>query len=116
MFWLICIIRATALREVRARLNDIGVIGMTVSEVEGYGRQQGKGEYYRGAEYQIQLVPKVRLEIACTQGELNLAMQAVREAALTGKDGAVGDGKIFVFGLEDAVRIRTGERGKSVIG
>ncbi|HYG75589.1 MAG TPA: P-II family nitrogen regulator [Planctomycetota bacterium] len=115
MYWIICIIRATSLRAVREKLNDIGCLGMTVSECEGYGRQKGHKEVYRGAEYSFQLVPKVRLEIACTQGELNLALQAITEAGRTGPEGSIGDGKIFVLPLEDAVRIRTGESGKQVL-
>ena len=115
MYWIICIIRATALRTVKDKLNDIGCIGMTISECEGMGRQKGHSEQYRGAEYKFSLVPKVKLEIACTQGELNLALQAIREGGKTGADGSIGDGKIFVFQLGEVVRIRTGERGKQVI-
>lgn len=115
MYWLICIIRATSLEAVRENLADIGCLGLTVSHAVGFGRQRGHAENYRGAEYDVLMVPKVRVEIACTQGELKLALEAIRKAALTGDEGALGDGKIFVFGLEDVVRIRTGESGKSAI-
>jgi nitrogen regulatory protein PII len=115
MYWLICFIRATALQSVREELENIGCLGVTVSEVEGFGRQRGHTEYYRGAEYQVFMTPKVRLELACTQGELNFALQAIREGAKSGTDGSFGDGKIFVFSLGDAVRIRTGEVGKRAI-
>jgi nitrogen regulatory protein P-II 2 len=115
MFWLIAIIRASSLEKVRENLENIGCIGMTVSEVRGYGRQGGHSEYYRGAEYNIQLVPKVRIEVACTQGALNLALNTIREGGITGPTGALGDGKIFVLKMEEAVRIRTGETGKEVL-
>jgi nitrogen regulatory protein P-II 2 len=115
MFLLICVIRATALERAREALSDIGCLGITVSEVLGYGRQRGHREFYRGAEYTVQLQPKVQITVACTKGELNLAIDAVRQAALTGPQGALGDGKIFVLGLEDVVRIRTGESGKDAI-
>lgn len=115
MYWLVCIIRVTALEAVRAGLADIGCLGMTVSQVAGFGRQRGHTELYHGAEYQVLMVPKVRVEVACTQGELKLALEAIREAARTGSDGSFGDGKIFIFGLQDTIRIRTGESGKSAI-
>jgi nitrogen regulatory protein PII len=115
MYWLVCLIRATSLQSVREALENIGCLGITVSEVEGFGRQRGHSEFYRGAEYQVLMTPKVRLELACTQGELNLALQAIRDGARTGTDGSFGDGKIFVFTLGDAVRIRTGETGKRAL-
>jgi len=115
MYWLICIIRITSLNAVREKLNSIGCIGMTVSECEGMGRQKGHTETYRGAEYHHQLIPKLKLEIACTQGELELALQAIRETGKSSGDGKVGDGKMFVFPILEAVRIRTGETGKQVI-
>jgi nitrogen regulatory protein P-II 2 len=115
MYWLIAIIRASSLEQVRENLANIGCNGVTVSEVRGYGRQGGHSEYYRGAEYNVQLVAKVRIEVACTHGALNMALNAIREGGLTGTDGALGDGKIFVMGLGEAVRIRTGESGKDVL-
>jgi len=115
MYWIVCYIRATAIGAVREALENIGCLGMTVSEVEGFGRQRGHSEFYRGAEYQALMTPKIRLELACTQGELNLALQAIREGARSGPDGSFGDGKIFVFTLSDAVRIRTGESGKRAL-
>jgi len=115
MYWLIAIIRASSLEQVRENLANIGCEGMTVSEVRGYGRQGGHSEYYRGAEYNVQLVPKVRIEIACTKGALNHALNAIREGGVTGPSGALGDGKVFVLGMEEAVRIRTGEVGKDVL-
>lgn len=115
MFWLICIIRVTSLEAVREALADIGCLGVTISQVEGFGRQRGHTENYRGAEYSVLMTPKVRIEVACTQGELNLALEAVRKAARSGPDGNLGDGKIFVLGLKDTIRIRTGESGKQAI-
>jgi nitrogen regulatory protein P-II 2 len=103
---LIAIIKPFKLDEVRDALTRIGVHGMTVSEVKGYGRQKGHMEIYRGAEYAVNFLPKLRLEIAVASEQIDQAVEAVTAAAKTGQ---IGDGKIFVLPIEHAVRIRTGE-------
>lgn len=115
MFWIIALIRATSIESVRKKLEAIGVQAMTISECAGHGRQRGKKEIYRGHEYHLTLVPKVKIEIACTQGELELALEAIRAGALSSGEGRIGDGKIFVLPLEECIRIRTGESGKQAI-
>ena len=100
------IIRPFKVEAVRDALVRVGVHGMTVSEVQGYGRQKGHTEVYRGAEYVVNFVPKSRIEIVVATGQVDEAIQAIREAAKTDK---IGDGKIFVMPVERAVRIRTGE-------
>jgi len=100
------IIKPFKLDEVRDALTRIGVHGMTVSEVKGYGRQKGHMEIYRGAEYAVNFLPKLRLEIAVASEQIDQAVEAVTAAAKTGQ---IGDGKIFVLPIEHAVRIRTGE-------
>jgi nitrogen regulatory protein P-II 2 len=100
------IIKPFKLDEVRDALGAIGVQGMTVTEVRGYGRQKGHKEIYRGAEYVVNLLPKVRLDIAIDDSQVDKVMQAISEAAKTGQ---IGDGKIFVSPIDRAVRIRTGE-------
>ena len=102
------IIKPFKLDEVRHALNDVGVQGMTVSEVKGFGRQKGHTELYRGAEYVVDLLPKVKLEVVVNDDLVQTAVEAIAEAASTGR---IGDGKIFVLAVEDAIRIRTGERG-----
>jgi len=102
----IAIIKPFKLDEVRDALTRIGVHGMTVSEVKGYGRQKGHMEIYRGAEYAINFLPKVRMEVAVASEQLEQVMEAVAGAAKTGQ---IGDGKIFVTPIEQAMRIRTGE-------
>jgi nitrogen regulatory protein P-II 1 len=102
------IIKPAKLEEVRDALNDIGVQGMTVTEVKGYGRQKGHMETYRGASYEVKFISKVKLEIVVADELLDKAVMAIQEKA---KTGAVGDGKIFISSMEDAIRIRTGERG-----
>jgi nitrogen regulatory protein P-II 2 len=109
---IIAIIKPFKLDEVREALVKAGVEGLTVSEVKGYGRQKGQTEIYRGAEYQVNFVPKVKLEAAVDDGAVAGAVEAIKSAAGTGK---IGDGKIFVLGLEEAVRIRTGETGSSAL-
>ncbi len=94
-------------------LGEAGVSGLTVSEVRGYGRQQGKTEVYRGAEYEVRLLPKVKVEVACTSGELDRVLEAISGAANT---GTIGDGKIFVTPMDTIIRIRTGERDEQAIG
>ena len=102
----IAIIKPFKLDEVRDALTRIGVHGMTVNEVKGYGRQKGHMEIYRGAEYAVNFLPKLRLEVAVSSEQLDQVMEAVAAAAKTGQ---IGDGKIFVMPMEQAVRIRTGE-------
>jgi nitrogen regulatory protein P-II 2 len=100
------IIKPFKLDEVRDALTAIGVHGMTVTEVKGYGRQKGHTEIYRGAEYSVNLLPKVKIEVAVSSGLLGKTVEAISSAAKTGE---IGDGKIFVFNVEAALRIRTGE-------
>jgi nitrogen regulatory protein P-II 2 len=102
----IAVIKPFKLDEVRDALTRMGVHGMTVTEVKGYGRQKGHMEIYRGAEYAIQFLPKVRIEVAVADEHIDQAMEAIAAAA---KTGHIGDGKIFVTPLDHAVRIRTGE-------
>jgi len=106
------IIKPFKLEEVRAALSEIGVAGMTVSEVKGFGRQKGHTELYRGAEYTVDFLPKVKVEIAVDDALVDAAIEAITSAASTQK---VGDGKIFVTPLEEVVRIRTGETGSEAI-
>jgi nitrogen regulatory protein P-II 2 len=106
MKYIIAIIKPHKLDDVRAALNDVGIGGVTVSEVRGFGRQKGHTELYRGAEYEVQHVPKIKIEIACDSEQWERIVDTIRETAATGK---IGDGKIFVFDLQQAVRIRTGE-------
>lgn len=106
MKMLIAIIKPFKLDAVREALSDIGVQGMTVTEVRGFGRQKGHTELYRGAEYTVDLLPKIKLEVALTPDNVDKAIDAISKAARTGQ---IGDGKIFVMPLEKAVRIRTGE-------
>jgi nitrogen regulatory protein P-II 2 len=102
----VAIIKPFKLDEVRDALTAIGVHGMTVTEVKGYGRQKGHTEIYRGTEYAVSFLPKLKVEIAVAANQADKAIEAITAAAKTGQ---IGDGKIFVFGLEQAVRIRTGE-------
>ena len=106
MKFIVAIIQPHRLDLVRDALTDVGILGLTVSEVRGYGRQKGHKEIYRGAEYQINYVPKLKLEIAVDDALAEGAINAIREVAQTGK---VGDGKIFVLDLVSVMRIRTGE-------
>ena len=103
---IIAIIKPFKLDEVREALNRIGVSGMTVSEVKGYGRQKGHTEIYRGAEYVVNFLPKIRIEVAVPSDQADKVVEAIGAAAKTGQ---IGDGKIFVTPIEQAVRIRTGE-------
>jgi len=100
------IIKPFKLDEVRDALTKIGVQCLTVTEVKGYGRQKGHTEIYRGAEYAVSFLPKIKLEVACASNVVDKVIETITSAAKTGQ---IGDGKIFVFGLEHAVRIRTGE-------
>ena len=106
------IIKPFKLDEVRAALTEIGVSGLTVTEGRGFGRQKGHTEIYRGAEYVVDFQPKLKLEVAVKDDQLDAVLEAITRAANTGK---IGDGKIFVRRLEDAVRIRTGERGDEAL-
>ena len=106
------IIRPFKLDEVKESLNEIGVEGMTVSEVKGFGRTGGKTETYRGAEYLIDFVPKIKLEIVVPEERVHMVIDCIERAARTGK---IGDGKIFVVPIDEAVRIRTGERGPDAL-
>jgi nitrogen regulatory protein P-II 2 len=109
---IIAIIKPFKLDEVRAALERSGVHGMTVAEVSGYGRQKGRTEIYRGAEYEIAFLPKLRLEIAVSDERLDATVEAISASARTGQ---IGDGKIFVTPLERAVRVRTGEVGDEAL-
>jgi len=106
------IIKPFKLDEVKDALNGIGIEGITVSEVKGYGRQKGHSESYRGAEYVVDFIPKIRLDIVIADEMANKVIDAILGAARTGK---IGDGKIFVSSLEEAIRIRTGERGNDAL-
>ena len=106
------IIKPFKLDDVREALSDIGVQGITVTEVKGFGRQKGHTELYRGAEYVVDFLPKVKVEMACADNMVERVIEAVTKAANTGK---IGDGKIFVTALEQAIRIRTGETGTDAI-
>ena len=106
------IIKPFKLDDVREALHDIGVQGMTVTEVKGFGRQKGHTELYRGAEYVVDFLPKVKLEVAIATDQVGAAIEAITKAANSGK---IGDGKIFVSGLDEVVRIRTGETGSEAL-
>jgi nitrogen regulatory protein P-II 2 len=106
------IIKPFKLDGVRAALSELGAQGMTVTEVKGFGRQKGHTEIYRGAEYEIKFVPKVKIEIAVAAAEVDKAVEAIQQAAKTGQ---VGDGKIFVSAIDQTVRIRTGESGDAAL-
>lgn len=112
MKMLIAIIKPFKLDAVREALADIGVQGMTVTEVRGFGRQKGHTELYRGAEYTVDLLPKIKLEVALEPDRVDAAIDAISKGAKTGQ---IGDGKIFVIDLEQAVRIRTGEQGHDAV-
>lgn len=109
---IIAIIKPFKLEEVKEALSEVGVEGMTVTEVKGFGRQKGHTEIYRGSEYTVDFLPKVKVEIVVADDTVAKTVEAVVKAAKTGK---IGDGKVFVVPLEDAVRIRTDERGEAAI-
>ena len=102
------IIKPFTLEDVKSALEQAGVLGMTVSEVQGYGRQKGHTEVYRGAEYSVEFVPKIRVEVVVDEAQVDKTIEVLVEAARTGK---IGDGKIWVIPVETVVRVRTGERG-----
>jgi len=106
------IIKPFKLDDVREALSSIGVAGMTVSEVKGFGRQKGQTEIYRGAEYSTNMVPKIKVEVVCDDALAGRVVEAVQQAA---NSGAIGDGKIFVLDVGQAVRIRTGETGDTAL-
>ncbi|RME62254.1 MAG: P-II family nitrogen regulator [Alphaproteobacteria bacterium] len=106
MKFIIAIVKPFKLEAVREALTGLGLAGMTVTEVQGYGRQKGQTEIYRGAEYEVSFLPKVKIEVAVPAAMADRAVEAIAEAA---RSGQIGDGKVFVLGLERAVRIRTGE-------
>ena len=106
------IIKPFKLDEVREALSEIGVTGLTVTEVKGFGRQKGHTEIYRGSEYTVDFLPKIKLELVLPDDRVEAAVKAIVGAAKTGK---IGDGKIFVSTIEDAIRIRTGEKGNSAV-
>ena len=106
------IIKPFKLDDVKEALNEIGIQGMTISEAKGYGRQKGHKEIYRGAEYVVDFIPKIKIEIVVDSGRVDQVVDTIRTAANTGK---IGDGKIFVSSVEQAVRVRTGETGKEAI-
>jgi nitrogen regulatory protein PII len=112
MKFLTAIIKPFKLEEVKAALAEIGVEGMTVTEVKGFGRQKGHTEIYRGSEYTVDFLPKVKIEIAVSDEQTAKAIDAIVNAAKTGK---IGDGKVFVVSLDEVIRIRTGERGEAAI-
>ena len=112
MKYLISIIQPGKLDAVRVALDELGITGMTVSEVQGYGRQHGKTEIYRGAEYEVHFLPKVKVEIAIDAAQEAAVIEAIKAAAGTGR---IGDGKIFSLDLEAAMRIRTGEDGVAAL-
>jgi nitrogen regulatory protein P-II 1 len=106
------IVKPFKLDEVREALSELGVTGLTVTEVKGFGRQKGHTELYRGAEYVVDFLPKVKLDIIVSDEQVSQVVEAIQRAAKTGR---IGDGKIFVLPIEDVVRIRTGERGGDAI-
>ena len=106
------VIKPFKLEEVRSALTDLGLQGMTVSEVKGYGRQKGHTEIYRGAEYAVNFLPKIKIEVVVPSGEVDKVVEAITRSAKTGQ---IGDGKIFVSAIEHTVRIRTGETDDSAL-
>lgn len=112
MKWIVAIIKPFKLDEVRVALSDIGITGITVTAVKGYGRQQGHTELYRGAEYKIEFLPKIKIELAVPEAQMESVIEAITQAANTQK---IGDGKIFASDLTDVVRIRTGERDENAL-
>ena len=106
------IVKPHKLDDVKSALTQVGIQGLTVSEVRGFGRQKGHKEQYRGAEYTVDFLPKVKIEIATTDALVGKAVEAIVKSAKTGK---IGDGKVFVLPVEDVIRIRTDERGESAI-
>jgi nitrogen regulatory protein P-II 1 len=106
------IIKPFKLEEVKDALGEVGITGMTVTEVKGFGRQKGHTEIYRGSEYTVDFLPKIKIELVVPDGEAGPAVAAIVKAAKTGK---IGDGKVFVSSIEDAIRIRTEEKGEAAV-
>jgi len=106
------IIKPFKLDDVKQALSEIGLQGMTISEVKGYGRQKGHTEIYRGAEYLVDFIPKIKIELVVPSDRVEDVIEAIRKAASTGK---IGDGKIFIMPVEQVIRVRTGERGEEAI-
>ncbi|RJP93655.1 MAG: P-II family nitrogen regulator [Desulfobacteraceae bacterium] len=106
------VIKPFKLDDVKEALNDIGIHGMTVSEVKGYGRQKGHTEIYRGAEYAVDFIPKLKIEIIVDDNRLSEVIEVIQKAASTGK---IGDGKIFILPVEEVIRVRTGEKGSDAL-
>ena len=106
------IIKPFKLQDVKDALNELGIQGMTVTEVKGFGRQKGHTEIYRGSEYTVDFLPKVKIETVIADGQVTQAIEAIIKAAKTGK---IGDGKVFVTSIEEAIRIRTDERGEAAV-
>ncbi|HET8938943.1 MAG TPA: P-II family nitrogen regulator [Polyangiales bacterium] len=106
------IIKPFKLDEVKDALGEIGIQGMTVSEVKGFGRTGGKKEVYRGSAYVVDFVPKVKIELVIADNQVNQVIESIEKTAKTGR---IGDGKIFIVGIEEAIRIRTGERGEDAV-
>ncbi len=104
------VIRPHRLQQVKEALSDAGIVGLTVTDVRGAGRQKGQVERYRGSEYKMDLIPKLKVEVAIEDDQAETVVQAIRSSAYTGE---IGDGKIFILPLEDSMRIRTGDRGES---
>ena len=106
------IIKPFKLDEVKDALHEVGITGLTATEVKGFGRQKGHTELYRGAEYQVDFLPKVKIELVVDDDRVHAVVEAIERAARTGK---IGDGKIFISGVEEVIRIRTGERGPGAL-
>ena len=106
------IIKPFKLNEVKDALHELGLLGMTVTEVKGFGRQKGHTEIYRGSEYTVDFLPKIKIEIVLADNQVDPAVQAIINSARTGK---IGDGKVFISSIEDAIRIRTDERGEKAV-
>jgi len=112
MKMIMAIIQTHKLEDVRTALHDVGVMGMTVTEAKGFGRTKGHTEIYRGAEYQINYIPKFKIEVVCEEGISEKVIETISETANTGK---IGDGKIFIWDIDSAIRIRTGEKNEQAI-
>ncbi len=112
MKMIVAVIKPFKLDEVKDALTNIGIYGMTVTEVKGFGRQKGHTELYRGAEYVIDFLPKLKIEVAVDDAQVEKVVEAITQAARTGR---IGDGKIFILPVDDVIRIRTGERGPEAI-
>ena len=115
MKWIVAVIRPNRLEAVKDLLGKRGFHGLTVGDVQGVGRQRGHTEIYRGQEYQVDLVSKVKLEVAVSDGQVDTLVEVLLQAARSGEEGQIGDGKVFVLPLEQATRIRTGESGEDAL-